>query len=231
MAHVATKDAETAGTLPTTCHPSSYWKKLLDNQLAYYTQTYQNNPNNQTFRLVSGGNRFGPWQADYMLTALAFGVLTGHSDWAPLYLWALKNAIDRTSGMSGYPPGYGGAYYLNTVPYKLDTSGKTIKDDFDFRKPQFTWKDAFLYQQIDPESSGLTQMQIDKLTADPLNGGTAMTGREYLMTTRAALVMAAHLEKKGLANIRGIYPELDKCIANVTRMTRGSVNLRTSVVM
>lgn len=231
MAHIATKDAETAGTLPTACHPSNYWKKLLDNQLAYYTQTYQNNPNNETFRLVSGGNRFGPWQADYMLTTLGFGVLTGHSDWVPLYLWALKNAIDRTSGMSGYPPGYGGAYYLNTRPYKLDANGKTIKDDFDITKPQFSWKDAFLYQQIDPESSGLTQAQIDKLMVDPLNGGTAMTGREYLMTTRAVLIMAAHLEKKGIANVRGTYPELDKCIANVARMTRGSINLRTSVIM
>src|SRR5262249_52940209 len=105
MAHVATQDAG---------EDASYWKSLLDIQLAYYTQ-FMTAPDNQVFRLVTGNGRFGPWQVDYMLMVMAFGVLTGHSDWAPLYLWALKNAIDRCSNaktwqQGGFPPGWGTPY-------------------------------------------------------------------------------------------------------------------------
>lgn len=210
MAHAATQDAEAAGTLPITCHPSNYWKLLLNNQLAYYKK-YMADPANQTFNLVSGPQMFGPWQVDYMLTALAFGVLTGHSDWTPLYLWALKNAIDRTSGKSGYPPGYGGAYYMPG--------------------DQPDWKTSWL--KGIPTLGGAeppTAAQIATLNADPLNGGKAMVGGEYLMTTRAALVMASQLDKKGLANVRATYPDLDTCITNVNRMV-GSTNPRASVIL
>ena len=52
----------------------------------------------------------------------------------------------------------------------------------------------------------LSKAQHDALVADPLNGGKAMMGEEYMMTTRAALVMADHLDKKGLAAVRATYP-------------------------
>ena len=92
-----------------------------------------------------------------------------------------------------------------------------------------SWYEAFL-AMWPPPAPPPTQGQIDALKADPFNGGKPMVGGEYLMTTRAVLVMAAYLEKKGLANVRGMYPELDICIANIARMVRGPVNPRTSVV-
>lgn len=230
MAHAATQDAEAAGTLPDSCLPAAYWKKLLDNQLAYYKQ-YMVDPTNQTFRLVSGGNRFGPWQADYMLLALSFGVLTGHSDWAPLYVWALSNAIARTNGTSGYPPGWGGAYYLNTAEWVMGPDGKPDQNKYN-PAARLDWGSTFLYQQNDPNGARPTPAQMAALKDDPLNGGKAMVGSEYLMNTRAVLVAASVLDKKGLANVRATYPELDKCIANVDRMVRnaGSVNPRAAIV-
>lgn len=211
MAHAATLDAEAAGTLPASCHLSSYWKKLLDNQLAYYSK-FIADPANQVFRLVSGPATFGPWQVDYMLTALAFGVLTGHADWAPLYLWALKNAIDRTSGKSGYPVGYGSAYYMPDAP---------------------DWKTSWLTGI--PTLGGAeppTAAQIATLAADPFNGGKAMNNAEYLMTTHAVLVMAQYLHGKGLVDVKAVYPDLDLCVTNVTRMLQGGgCNARVSVVL
>ena len=52
------------------------------------------------------------------------------------------------------------------------------------------------------------------------------------MASRAVLVMASYLDKKGLANVRGMYTDLDTSNANVDRMVRnyGSVNPRASVV-
>ncbi len=212
MAHVATLDAEAAGTLPAECHPSSYWKTLLDQSLAYYSLS-MTNPARQAFRIVSdlvnAGNPSVPamalYQVDYMLTALAFGVLTGHSDWTPLYLWALKNAIDRTSGDSDYPPGYGVAYYLNgSAP---------------------DWKTAIINGIPGlGGAEGATATELAKLAADPLNGGVALRGRDYLMETRAALVMAQYLDAKGLAGVKAVYPKLDTCVANVDRMLRATKN-------
>lgn len=212
MAHAATQDAEAAATLPATCHDSAYWKKLLDNQLVYYT-TFQKDPANQYYRLVCGAwDMFGPWQCDYMLTALAFGVLTGHSDWAPLYLWALKNVIDRTSGKSSYLVGLGAAYYL---------------------APKATWYDSLLAGIPNlGGAEGLTPAEIATLKDDPLNGGRPLRNREYLMTTRAVLVMAQYLELKGLAAVKAMYPDLDTCVDNVNRMLQGGgMNPRVSVVL
>jgi len=220
MAHAATQDAEAAGTLPASCMPSSYFKALLDNALVFYSASITN-PTRQPFRLVSdlvsAGNPsipvFAPWQCDYMLTALAFGVLTGHSDWTPLYLWALKNAIDRSDAASGYPPGWGGAYYL------------------DGTKPD--WQSTFLAGV--PGLGGAeppTADELASLKADPYHGGVPMKGREYLMTTRAVLVMADYLDKKGLAGVRQTYPNFDTCLKNMDRMfsSSGRVNARVSVV-
>jgi len=219
MARAATQDAEAAGALPASCMSSSYFKALLDNALAFYSPSITN-PTRQVFRIVSDlvpagstSAAMAPWQCDYMLTALAFGVLTGHSDWTPLYLWALKNAIDRTSGQSGYPPGYGGAYYLDAT--------------------QPDWKTAWLKGIANlGGAEAPSPAQVADLTADPYHGGVAMIGAEYLMTTRAVLVMADYLDKKGLAGVRQAYPDFDAGLKNINRMfsNYGRVNARVSVV-
>ena len=222
MAHAATQDAEAAGTLPGSCMSSSYFKTLLDNALGYYAAS-MTDPTRQVFRLVSdlvtagtpGVPAMAPWQMDYMLIALAFGVLTGHSDWTPLYLWALKNAIDRTSGQSGYPPGFGAAYYLNGS------------------SPD--WKTAYLNGI--PGLGGAepaTPAEIAAIQKDPLNGGVALRGPAYLLNTRAVLVMAQYLDAKGLANVKAMYPSLDTCVTNVDRMLRNAkiqMYPRASVVL
>jgi hypothetical protein len=220
MAHAATLDAEAAGRLPDSCHPSSYFKTLLDNTLAWYSKS-MTDPASQAFRLVSdlviAGNPrvpvFAPWQCDYMLQALAFGVLTGHSDWTPLYLWALGNAIARSDAASGYPPGWGGAYYL------------------DGTKPN--WESAFLAGV--PGLGGAeppSPEQVADMKADPYHGGSPVKGAETIMITRAVLVMADYLDKKGLAGVRQAYPNFDACLKNMNRMfsTYGRVNARVSVV-
>ncbi len=220
MAHVATRDTEAAGRLPSTCHPSGYFKRLLDQSLSFYIRV-MNAPEEQTFRLIGEESaRFSPWTVDYLLTSLAFGVLSGHSDWAPLYLWCLGNCIARTNGTSGYPPGFGTSYRLNTVPGGQNNS-----------LPKYTWAQAFSALVTDPEVK-LTQAQHDALVADPLNGGKAYTGQEYMMTTRAVLVMADYLDKKGLAAVRATYADFDTSLKNADRMARayGAMNPRVSVV-
>jgi len=163
---------------------------------------------------------------------LAFGVLAGHSDWAPLYVWALGNAVARTNGTSGYPPGWGGAYFLNTAEWVTQPDGKPDINQYNIAK-RLNWATTFLYQQNDPYGERLTPAQIAALKADPLNGGKPMANQDYLLNTRAVLVMASILDKKGLANVRATYPELDQCLAIVNRMVHsiGSMSPRASVVL
>ena len=74
--------------------------------------------------------------------------------------------------------------------------------------------------------------RYDRLEADLLNGGKPFAGQEYILTTREALVMADYLDKKGLANVRAMYPDFDTCLANVQRMflAGGWVNPRALVI-
>lgn len=219
MAHVSTLDSEARGDLPASCHPSSYFKKLLDNNLAYYSKVAAD-PKNQTFRTLTDFGRISPWENDYLNTSLAFGVLTGHTDWVNLFLWSLGNTIFRTSNLTGYPPGMGTAYRLNCY-----VGGKVTG------APN-TWKSAFDELVVDPEIPFITQAVHDKLVADPLNGGKAFLWSEYMMTTRAVLVMADYLDRKGLAPVRATYPEFDAALGNAETMFKawGKVNPRVSVV-
>jgi hypothetical protein len=230
MVHAATKDAETLGILPNSCHPSSYWKTLLDNQLAHQVPC-MSDPANQTFRLLGGPSRFGPWQCDYVLASIAFGILTGHSEWAPLYLFLFGNVIARTSGKSGYPVAWS-AYYLNTCPWLKQPDGSWDYNNYDTSKP-FTWAQAFDWLQNDTSGTPPSAAQLAALKADPYNGGNAMAGYESLMATRAVIVQAQYLHKLGLVDVKSVYPDLDLCFTNADRMIRNgnSVNPRQSYVL
>src|SRR6187431_2596566 len=104
MAHAATRDAEVRGDLPATCHPSSYFKRLLDQSLVYYTANVGAQVQKDFHIWLPTSDKYSPWMEEYLNTALAFGILTGHSDWLPLYLFSLGNVIARTNGTSGWPP-------------------------------------------------------------------------------------------------------------------------------
>jgi hypothetical protein len=210
MASIATQDVVTRAELPDTCHGNAYWAEILDNQLDYYSPI-MSDPTAQTFRLLTGTQTFGPWQVDYQLSALAFGVLTGHSAWTPLYLWCLGNAVSRMSGNAGIPPGLGTGYYLQA-------------------QPGWTWRQTFDSMVGDP-NGGISQAQHDALLANPLNGGVAQQGNGYMMTTRAVLKMADYLDQLGLADVRGTYSDFDTALNNAQTMFEnyGSVNPRVAI--
>jgi hypothetical protein len=210
-AHTATADAEASLAAagkpwPKWLKPSSYFKSLLDDQLAYFSTAMTNTaPANAVFHLILPGAPAAqaPWQADYMLWSLAFGILTGHSDWSTLYLWALKNLIDRFSGTSGWPPAWD-AYYIDAS--------------------QPSWAAAFTAQS-DPNNpvnvqegvGAPTSAQLAALQADPFNGGVSIKGG-YTPTHQAAMVAAQYLDSQGILAVRQTYPNLNACAAALNKM-------------
>jgi len=237
MAHVATTDAEAAGTLPASCMPSRYYKTLLDNALAFYLPDLTN-PANQTFQIFPAhalkDGFEAPWQQDYMVTALAFGVLTGHSDWAPVFLFALGNLISRLSGKSGWPPGVGGAYHIQIFESAKNADGDVEPNT---ERP-LTWAQAYTalgsssVVKSDQGHISLSAEQVAALQNDPLNGGVPAIKNAYLETTRAAMVMADYLDKQKLAKVRQTYSTFDTCLTNVQAMFRawGRVSPKVSVI-
>lgn len=217
-AHIATKDAEVWGILPADLHPSSYFKTLLDNNLRFYSP-HMADPTRAVFRVIGPRNNISPWQTDYLLTALAFGILTGHSDWLALYLWSLKNWIDRTSNKSGWPPAI-------CTPYRMYGPGDGV--------PSYAAAFAGMINYPFEPAASITHGQYNALLAEPLNGGRPSDAQPlgYIMTTRAVGVMASYLDDLGLANVRDTYPDFDTCLTNVQRMflTYDSVPPRVSVV-
>lgn len=217
-AHAATRDAEAAGlkTGPgTPFKTAAYFQTLLDQSRTVYETIYRGDPSNQVFKLVGGNGEWAPWQQDYVIQALAFGILTGHSEWTALYLFALGNAIDRTSGKSGWPPAWSG-YYQDGA--------------------QTSWANSFMagypgLSGAEPPSAAL----VAQLTADPFNAanGYAVVGTgEYMEGTRAGLAMALYLTNENILNVRATYPDLDLCYANAHRMVlkSGGVGPRHSIL-
>jgi hypothetical protein len=204
-AHTATKDAEALGILPADLHPSSYFKGLLDNNLAYYGPM-MNDPDRQTFRLIGPTPRVAHWQCDYLLSVLEFAVLTGHSDWTQLFLWALGNIVARTNGTSGWPLALCAVYYMNTVlgGYSAAPGAK-----------QFTWSEAFDNQLVPADAINvLSKEEYDAIVANPQKlfpkyDGTSLMGARFVLTA------ADYLDKKGLAKVRATYKDFDSCLENM----------------
>gem|GEM_PF-5296856 len=227
MAHIATKDFEAkciadGVPFPDFLMPSSYFKTLIDNDFGFYSK-FITDPSNQVFRLPTGPGTFAPWQVDYVLLALAFGVLTGHSEWAPMFLWALKNAVDRAIGTRGYPMGLGqGPYIKGGMP----SWGAGTKDIFD--RAQLVGGPDY--------DARFTQAIYDSLMGpggDPFYGFKTHFILEYHLNTRAVLVMAQYLHKIGVLDVKTTYPELDQCVTNMDRYirTNNSMVPRAAVVL
>lgn len=235
MAHTATKDAEDAGTLPANCLESDYWAWLLENTRTWY-EPIAFKPSNDVFRMLAGEIRFGPWQYDYLLLALAFGILTGHKKFIPLYLRILGNLVGRLNPASGYPPGYGTGYYFDIVDYdgKLLPSWGAMFDDFYKREQDNVATAAGHGEDYHPY---ITPAQYAALKIDPLNNYVAMNGAEYMFNTRGAAACAVYLDKlfkdsggTDGCNVSAAYPNIRACYDLTDKMVRkrGSMNPRAA---
>ncbi len=207
----ATQDAEALGILPAHCHPSSYWKTILANTLAYY-KPQMADPTRQTFRLIGPDlGHIGQWQHDYVVSALAFGVLTGHTEFTQMYLWCLGQPIARTRGGPGdWPPAMCTAYKFSTVPGGADPN-----------LPRFTYKQAFdnLFNNSAEAEILLTTADHDEIMANPLKYWHGQDDTSA-MGCYAVLAQADQLDAKGLAGVRVMYPEFDKCLINATNLMK-----------
>jgi len=174
-------------------------------------QPFMDNPELQLTRIAWSEQAFAPWQQCYILEALSFLVLTGHSEFNDFYLWNLGNVVAQTSGKTGWPPGLPCCYWVY-----IGEPGARLK----------SWGEIWNAAKQPVKSPGgqvgniFTQAMCDALDADPFNGGKLADDSqgEYFESAHGVLSAALHLHGLGIVDVVGAYPELPTCYANVHRM-------------
>lgn len=231
-----TQDFESRGPLPPRYRSSAYFLKLNASTLAYWSAQMTSDVGIASgVCMEAGAVTVGPWQQNYWLMVLAFGMLTGRQEWLAFYLRMLKFAVMIYGGADGFPPGYGTPYYIDIRDDNgvAIADGKTLFADFLKNELRNALTAAAHGQQYDPQ---VTQAQYDALQKDPLNGGKAMVGAGYNISGRAALVMGDHLDRNGPAWIRGkvraAHPSFDLALKNIQAMVlaAGYMEPKVSVI-
>lgn len=105
---VAAYLATPEGDLPPPLLPKSYWKRMLDNNREWILENWirKEHARSALHMFPIGGSKanLAPWQHDWVGAVLGWMVWSGRfDDWRPIYEWQIQQALDRTSGKSGYP--------------------------------------------------------------------------------------------------------------------------------
>lgn len=98
-AYIATPD----GDVPAPLLPKSYWKKIIDNNIAFYMDRYVNKGGpliqEMGFLAIDDLPSLAPWQQDYLSMVLGWAVWTGHiPQLRPLYDFQIRQAVKRATG-------------------------------------------------------------------------------------------------------------------------------------
>jgi hypothetical protein len=216
----ATRDFEQRGALLPKFHQTvAYRAKLLEGSRDYYAASMLD-PDCARFNVFPAGKTFfAPWQHDYKVMDLLFGVLTGCADWVPHCLFALTNLVARYSGKSGWPPALGG-YYLNFA----DGFGVSFEN----------WGQVFNNIAVNGNfvSLPLDAPTYAALKADPMNKGVQVGSTGGLQTSHASFMFASYLDRLGLLPAREKIPDFDLALANCNTLfkNQGWVDPRYSVI-
>ena len=116
-AYIATKEAEKTAPMTGTLFPSSYWKRILDNNCAEFERRWVKNGDNRAivagchFAVAINEGDWRPWQQDMLGFVMGWMVYTGQfPEWRGNYEWHMQQAIMRSSGKHGFPRSQGAQY-------------------------------------------------------------------------------------------------------------------------
>ena len=191
----------TPESVPNWLLPRAYWERILENNRAWFTESYLKNPDPpfRVFRaatVVEGSTQVpdprlnhipasSTWMEEYLAIILGWVVLMGHATWHDIFAWKIGSSIARTNGKSGWERAYATPY---GTYFKRSVEGPWIE----------TWKDLW---------DANVELQRWHVT-DPDRWMEGATG--YLTYTRAALGIAAHM---GIAEAKDCFAWADQVVA------------------
>jgi hypothetical protein len=200
--------AVTPETTPGWLKPRAHWKRIVGDNLKWFSEHYVNNPS-PACAVFSAGPRIddvAAWQEDFVTYCLGWAVLMGFEDWRPAFLWKLKATLARTDGKSGWPRQWCSPYYMNlakTQPHEMYTDRSPKVEWF------ASWKDAWDAFRANPESKVEGPIPDTNAWAQP-------NSPDYLIYTRGVLALATQL---GVAEAREPYAFVDEMVKGVRYMT------------
>ncbi len=122
--------------------PKEFWKKVLDNNLAWITDNFMNSQSTKERVFSSGTSKphMGWWQEDYLCGVLAMMQRLGKfPEWKPALEWKIKSNINRLNGTSGWPRTSPTIYFaqwwsLSFMPNRNNRGNGTIGRNLRFRR-------------------------------------------------------------------------------------------------
>jgi hypothetical protein len=244
---VATRMEEAKGPLASFLLPSAVYDQLLDDQLAFWTEAFMNNPVFQKFRACPGFGAQAPPYHEYFMIVLAWAALV-KPNFRPFYKWKFYNVIARASTRYGWktpamPTIYRLRYGLPFVPdqfyqgagaWRNATASQYFADwaqvsDFCLNGDANNPPDAIAH-------GNMNQTMVDKLKADPMNGGKWLTWDSISPTGyHQALAAGVYLDRLKLPglDLSVDYPSLeaDYALQNSFYVNTGKAWNKTSLAV
>jgi hypothetical protein len=188
--------------------PRAYWKRIVDDNLKWFTKHYVDNPAPvcSVFRAGPRIDDIGSWQEEFVAFCLGWGVLLGFEDWRKAFRWKVASTIARSDGKSGWPRQWCSPYYIRVT--KAEPTDTLYAD----RSPPGiwlkSWKEAWDLFRADPEN------KVKEPFADS-ESWAQDNSPDFLIYTRGVLALAAHL---GVEEARGPYAFVDSMTSGVKFM-------------
>lgn len=235
----ATQLAEQWGLDLTNCLPSTYWKQIIDNQVAFLKKYFMNNPAAQRFRSFPNIGTYDPWQQDFVHQSMALLGLYFPDEYGDVTLWAFYNIYQRTNGQSGWPPRYQAYNCWNGPTLQDDTHGQ---GEFPGQsthgnpqpianppagQPPFDGKVLDIMSNLSPDWVALwnfnkslvswlnvTPADTATLLADPFSTNSCIFwDADASMYTHEALAAYVHVSRQGKIDFSKDYPLIEQTYA------------------
>lgn len=192
---------------PTWLKPRAHWKRIVADNLTWFTKHYVENPSPACAVFAAGPriDEVAGWQEDFVTFCLGWGVLLGFDEWRRAFSWKLKATLARTNGKSGWPRQWPSPYYMTLAkadPHSMYTD----------RSPAgiwlTSWAQAWDVFKADPQNK-VEEPFPDTTTWAQHNAP------DFLIYTRGVLALAAHL---GVAEAREPYAFVDNMVKGARYM-------------
>lgn len=198
----------TPETTPQWLLPRAHWKRIVDDNLEWFTKHFVDNPS-PACAVFSAGPRvddIGGWQEDFLATCLGWGVLLGHEEWRKAYSWKLKSTLARSNGKSGWPRQWCVPYYFaisKEPPQDMTYTAKSSAGIW-FKSWGEAW-DAFRANA----NNNVTEPFPDKTSWAQANSN------DFIVYPRGVLALATHLD---VAEAREPYEFVNQMVNGVKFM-------------
>jgi hypothetical protein len=190
---------------PRWLQPRAYWKRLLDDNLTYFTRNFVEDPRPESafFRAATLQDPVGSWQECFLAVAIGWAVLLGFEGWRKAFEWKIGSTIALSDGRSGWPRQWCSPYY-----YKLQDPSKG--------QPYKSWGELWRGFRADPANKVVEP--FDSSTAWPQPNSLG-----FLLYTRGALALATHL---GVAEAKDCFRFVDAMTLDRLNNNKEAMNYR-----